>query len=149
MLDQLIKFFAYDDWANSIALSLIESTNDPECLRLIAHILAAKEIWLARLNGQDSSQLQTFPSLSLEECRSLANDLSEAYSSKLAVWDESGLSEMVRYRNTKGVPFSSKVSDILFHVANHGTYHRGQMALLLRQNGQEAANTDLIAFSRL
>ena len=36
----------------------------------------------------------------------------------------------------------------LQHLANHGTYHRGQVATLLRQLGVKPVSTDLIAFYR-
>jgi uncharacterized damage-inducible protein DinB len=37
---------------------------------------------------------------------------------------------------------------MLVHVALHGQYHRGQVALLLRASGFEPATTDYIAWTR-
>jgi uncharacterized damage-inducible protein DinB len=37
---------------------------------------------------------------------------------------------------------------MLQHLANHGTYHRGQVTTLLRQSGAKATGTDLITFYR-
>jgi uncharacterized damage-inducible protein DinB len=34
------------------------------------------------------------------------------------------------------------------HLVNHGTYHRGQIATMLRQLGNKAQSTDLILFYR-
>ena len=39
--------------------------------------------------------------------------------------------------------------EILMHVAFHSAYHRGQIALLLRQAKNNALNTDYITFTRL
>ena len=58
------------------------------------------------------------------------------------------LSETVTYRNSKGVAYESVVGNILSHVIIHGGYHRGQIAMLLRQTGNDPAITDFIAFER-
>ena len=59
-----------------------------------------------------------------------------------------GLRREVAYSNSAGVAFHSTVEDILLQVAMHGSYHRGQIALLLRQEGAEPAATDFIGFAR-
>jgi uncharacterized damage-inducible protein DinB len=47
-----------------------------------------------------------------------------------------------------GQPFAQPLWQMLQHVANHSTYHRGQIATMLRQLGTKATSTDLIAFYR-
>ncbi len=58
------------------------------------------------------------------------------------------LSAVLSYTNSSGRPFTNRVSDILFHIVNHSTYHRGQIALLLRQQGLEPVPTDYIFYKR-
>jgi uncharacterized damage-inducible protein DinB len=49
----------------------------------------------------------------------------------------------------KGIEFKSAVDEILFHVVNHGTFHRGQMITMLRELGYTSfPSQDLIAFTR-
>ena len=48
----------------------------------------------------------------------------------------------------KGEKFQSGLDDIMLHVLNHASYHRGQVALLQRADGQEPAYTDYIQFVR-
>jgi uncharacterized damage-inducible protein DinB len=43
---------------------------------------------------------------------------------------------------------SNLLAPILQHVVNHSTYHRGQIATMLRQLGTKAIPTDLIAYHR-
>ena len=50
--------------------------------------------------------------------------------------------------NSKGETFSNKIKDILFHIINHSTYHRAQIATDLKQNGIEPINTDYIFYKR-
>jgi len=61
---------------------------------------------------------------------------------------EADFARIVSYRNSAGHPYQSTVEDILLHVALHGSYHRGQIATLLRQSGSEPVLTDYIAFIR-
>jgi uncharacterized damage-inducible protein DinB len=55
---------------------------------------------------------------------------------------------VIEYRNFKGEPFSSRLWPLVQHVANHGSYHRGQVAVFLRQLGVKPPTTDLVAFDR-
>ena len=48
----------------------------------------------------------------------------------------------------KGEAQTNRVGDILRHVVNHASYHRGQLVTMLRQLGHPAVNTDLIRFYR-
>lgn len=53
------------------------------------------------------------------------------------------------YKNLKGERFKQPVVEILLHVFNHGTYHRGQLVNMLRQAGiEKIPATDYIVFSR-
>ena len=58
------------------------------------------------------------------------------------------LAGTVAYRNSKGERFEQGLNEVLDHVANHGTHHRGQIVLLLPQAGFAPPVTDLIAWQR-
>lgn len=58
------------------------------------------------------------------------------------------LDRVLHYHNTKGNPFSDRMWQMLQHLVNHGTYHRGQITTLLRQLGATPVATDMIAFYR-
>ena len=62
--------------------------------------------------------------------------------------DDGALERTVHYRNSAGAEFDSKISDILLHVALHGSYHRGKIAAALRGAGADPAPTDYIGFVR-
>ena len=56
----------------------------------------------------------------------------------------------VHYKSLKGIPFSQPLYQLLLHVFNHATYHRGQLVTILRQlDVQNIPQTDFIAWSRL
>jgi uncharacterized damage-inducible protein DinB len=54
----------------------------------------------------------------------------------------------VAYRTTEGVPYQAPLWQLMQHVVNHSTYHRGQVTLLLRAVGAKVVITDLVAWDR-
>ena len=63
--------------------------------------------------------------------------------------DRKFLDEVITYKNTKGFEYSNAVEDILFHLVNHATFHRGQVITMLRELGfDKFPPQDLIAYLR-
>lgn len=147
MLEALKRHLAHDRWANGRVLALLERHPDPEALRLLAHVLAAQRVWLLRLRGEDAT-IAVWPELGVEECRALMEENASAYAGLLSGLTPEGLERAVAYRNSRGEPFSTGVADVLLHVFAHGSYHRGQVALVLRRSGVDPVNTDYITFVR-
>lgn len=81
-----------------------------------------------------------------------ARDLSRTTIRSLTTYIESASDEVlltpVVYRNSTGREFENGPLDILHHMAMHGAYHRGQLALLARSGGVEPVSTDYIAWLR-
>lgn len=118
-----------------------------EALPLLAHVLAAEEVWLARLQRRDA-RLPVWPVLSIAGCQRVAAENEAGYATLLARMDESQLSAIVHYQNQTGRTFDTPVIDILTHVVIHGAYHRGQIAKILGRMGAASPNTDFITFAR-
>jgi uncharacterized damage-inducible protein DinB len=60
-----------------------------------------------------------------------------------------GLHRIIEYKSMNGQPSASPFWQMIVHVVNHGTYHRGQVATMLRQlEAQPAESTDMIVFFR-
>lgn len=66
----------------------------------------------------------------------------ENYFTSLKIVGEVDLEKLMTYNNATGGQFTNKIKDLLFHIINHSTYHRAQLALLLREQGVEPINTD-------
>ena len=62
--------------------------------------------------------------------------------------DDTELDRVVRYRNFKGEDHASPLWQLMRHMVNHSTYHRGQITTMLRQLGHEAVSTDLVVYYR-
>jgi uncharacterized damage-inducible protein DinB len=145
MLQYLRKLFLYDDWANREVLQGLAASQAPSVrsIRLLAHILSAQKLWFERLKGQPQS-LPVWPEYELTECEALLAELAGSWRSYFETADESELERGVPYKNSKGEAFNSRVEDILTHVAMHGSYHRGQIAAVMRASGFTPAYTDFI-----
>jgi uncharacterized damage-inducible protein DinB len=148
--DYFARFFEHAVWANRRILKSLAgkpAAND-RVLRILSHILAAEEVWMVRLRGRDSSALPIWPNHSLDQCAAVIEQNYLRYREFLDDLNEDGLNQRVGYRNSKGIEFQTSIHDILSHVAFHGTYHRGQIATITRDAGEEPANTDFITFTR-
>jgi uncharacterized damage-inducible protein DinB len=136
------QLFRYDDWANREAAASVErATAAPEKARkVLAHTIGTQWLWYARMRGTES-KMAIWPDLSPAQCVAESRLLLVAWRELLSSDD---LSRTVHYKNTKGEPWTSTAGEILTHVAMHGAYHRGQIATLLRDSGNEPALTDYI-----
>ena len=64
-------------------------------------------------------------------------------------YDESALTSLHSYKTTSGMPHSQVLADILLHLFNHQTHHRGQAhACLSILTGEDPPPLDLLAFQR-
>lgn len=145
----LTKLFAHMNWANLRVIEALQAADrpDPKVVELLAHVLAAEHLWHARILGVTPSY-PVWPRMSLDECTRLARENHERFTALVASLKDGGADRDVTYTNTAGVTYSSTVSEILTHVALHGSYHRGQIAWQMRADGQTPNVTDLIVFTR-
>lgn len=135
-------------WADREVLGALRAAPAHDrALELFAHVLGAEETWLARLEGR-KSRLAVWPALTLEEAERIAGSVHDALGVWLARADDSALAADITYTNSAGRQFTTPAIDIFMQVVLHGVYHRGQIALLLRDAGAVPAPTDYIAFVR-
>ena len=143
MRDHLLQYFAYDDWANREAAASVLRAVDPplKVRRVLAHIVGTQWLWLSRIES-GASKMAVWPELPASDVARESGELLKAWQKVLA--DDKALGKRVEYKNSKGEPWSSTVEEIATHVVFHGVYHRGQIATLLRDSGNEPAYTDFI-----
>ncbi len=150
MVGELLRLFRYELWANRRVLESLQQAATPaKAVELFAHILAAQEVWLARLRGQDSSVLPIWPAVSLEDCHKTLERLESAFQTYVESLNENILDERIVYRNQRGDRFENTQREILTHLAFHSHYHRGQVAARLRDAGLAPNNTDFIQYLRV
>ena len=138
------------NWANQRILETLQSIEggNQEVNRLFSHILFGERIWIARLQGMDSSQLPVWEDVDIEICAELVMRNEVSFKEYLTDLIEPDLDNLIFYTNSKGTQFKESARDILTHVALHGQYHRGQINSRLRADGFEPVNIDFIKFVR-
>jgi uncharacterized damage-inducible protein DinB len=150
MKDHFLRLNEYNFWATKKVAESIRNTLvlDARALELFSHILIAQTNWLDRVSQRSLSYSSPWLKLSIEECQLFSQESYNEWKSYLGNVDEEKLLE-IEYKNVKGDMFKNKVSDIITHVFNHSSYHRGQIAQLIRKANGNPAVTDFIAFARL
>lgn len=146
-LERLFRFVTWADRRTLESLRAVPLAAIAESLPLLAHVLAAEHVWLARLEGREPKH-PVWPDLSLEACVQLLQENDTGYRALLKQLSEEELADVKNYRNAAGQEFQTPVLDILLQVITHGGYHRGQIAKILGRNGVTPASTDFIVFQR-
>lgn len=146
MKDLFRELFEYNHWSNEqLIRALTESGNIPDrSLSLVSHVLNAHHIWNYRIAGE--APVWNVWDRQLEE--SLLSLNASCYRRTLQLLDPVDLEQSVDYRTSKGEPFINNVRDILFHVINHSTHHRAQIAADMKQAGSVPPVMDYIFYKR-
>lgn len=132
---------------NQELIQLFENNKNsiPEkSMQLLNHLINAQQIWNERI-------LEQQPFVDVWEIRPLENlkTINKSnYIQSLEILETTELNKKIDYKNSKEIPFSNTVQEIIFHIINHATYHRAQIASDLKANGIEAINTDYIFYRR-
>ena len=121
----------------------------PSIYDYLAHLYSSDSIWLDRLLGKPAGAREDYKA---PGCTWELRDAWLVVHDKFIAWAE-GISESewsreIAYKSMAGVPNQSPLWQIVLHVVNHGTHHRGQISNMLRQVGQKPVNLDLIAYYR-
>lgn len=114
------------------------------------HLYAAEWAWHARWQGQSPTALMTGEALpDVAAIRRAWSEHEGKMRAFLANLGEAGIARVFDYKLLGGQPGSSPFWQMLQHIVNHASYHRGQVTTMLRQLGaQPAKSMDMIAFYR-
>jgi uncharacterized damage-inducible protein DinB len=115
------------------------------------HLLVADLIWLKRLTGVGEHPSHLDAILYDNRRELLAARLAEdaRLVDVVGSYADADLDGAVSYQTTSGKPYSQKRRDILLHLFNHQTHHRGQAhACCSILTGTEPPSLDLLAFQR-
>lgn len=118
-----------------------------KAINLAAHIQAARLEWNARLTGRPSVDLMFFDHAEIGQVEQLTAEANERWDAYIQELTPAELDRIAHYNNMQGQPNRCAAADILTHVFNHGSYHRGQIAMLVTQAGGERAVTDFIFYA--
>jgi uncharacterized damage-inducible protein DinB len=159
-LAELKELYAYNRWANARILDAVGELSEsdlskdlgssfPSVRATVAHLLAAEWIWVCRWEGSSPRGLpDDWADDSVDGVRERWRQVEERQQAFLGTLREADLDRRVDYTDTAGEPLQSTIQQMLRHVVNHASYHRGQVVTMLRQLGTPAPSTDLIFYYR-
>lgn len=149
MKEYFLRLYQYNAWANARVVGALkqQAVHDEKILTLMSHVLAAQFIWLHRIKGLDPPPYELWKQYTLDELTTMGEEAGRLW--LLFVGESISFNRELVYKNYQGMPYTNNVEQIMIHLVNHATYHRGQVALLMRSKGFEPVNTDYITYDRV
>ncbi len=147
-VEHLRHLYAYNDWANRRMIVSLKAAESERSRAILAHLLITEKEYYERLYGKDSTGFDFWPTLSLEECGTLARENAQAFETLLRRFEEDGLDIRAKYRTSEGLPYENTFRELLTHVLVHSSIHRGNIILKLREDGFEPPKIDYIIYLR-
>jgi uncharacterized damage-inducible protein DinB len=159
--DDLRLLIDYNYWARDRVLDALATITPEQFLRpmgssfssvrdTVAHICSAERIWVTRLKGEKPlghQKADRFPDV--DSARHEWTELEAEMREQLARLGPGAAERTIEYQDLRGNDQSDVLWQMLQHLVNHGTYHRGQITTMLRQMDASAPKSmDLIAFYR-
>jgi uncharacterized damage-inducible protein DinB len=151
----------YHYWARDRALDALASLTGEQYNRdlgssfksireTVTHLYAAEWAWYSRWQGDSPTVLLTadrFPDLA--SLRAAWADNERNVRAFVAGLGDADLNRIIEYKLLSGHAGASPIWQMVQHVVNHASYHRGQLTTMLRQIGVPPGKPmDMIAFYR-
>jgi uncharacterized damage-inducible protein DinB len=156
----IARLYDYNFWADHRTMDSCATLTTEQLLKpvggsfgsvrnTLAHIMDVEWLYLERWQGRVPPSLpkaEDYPDLGAIRAR--WKDVEMNLTRYVSGLSDADLVRVVEFRNTKGILYRHPLWEMMQHLVNHSTYHRGQVATLLRMLGSSAQATDLIAFYR-
>jgi uncharacterized damage-inducible protein DinB len=161
MKELFIQFSGYNMWANQLLLDTILQLPEEKqyekvissfdsLYKTVLHIWDAESIWWQRMKLQERIVRPG------ESVSGKMKEVSEGLLHQNRQWNdwiisvqEHVLQHVFQYQNSKREQFKQPLYEMLLHLFNHATYHRGQIVTMLRELGiEKIPPTDFIVWSR-
>ena len=157
-IEEVAKLLDYNRWANARTLDSVASLAQEELDRklggsfpsvreTLVHIYAAEWIWLERWRGTSPKGLPSPDEMkTLDGIKERWARVEEARSKFARDLSDERLGETISYFNLAGEGRKNRLGELFVHVVNHSSYHRGQVATMLRQLEHKPFSTDYVLY---
>jgi uncharacterized damage-inducible protein DinB len=159
--DVLNTLVDYHYWARDRLFPAVEALTEEQLRRplgnsfssvfdTVAHLCGADWIWRSRWEGVSPMALPSSDSYdTLARVLAVWGDEERRIRAIVNALGPDGIARPIEYTGWDGRRQAQPFWQMLQHLVNHGSYHRGQVTTMLRQMGvQPAKSMDLIAFYR-
>ncbi|MEK5083223.1 damage-inducible protein DinB [Bacillus sp. FSL H8-0515] len=159
MSDFTLKLYKYNVWASQQIFNRLKELPKevyrqdiqsvfPSISHVLSHVYLSDLGWIEVFSGKSLSDAlalaeqlkEQTDAKELAEMEDLFLELSERYTLFLQLKEQ--LNKPLQIQNPSGGIMKTTVSELVPHVVNHGTYHRGNISAMLRQAGYASAPTD-------
>ena len=160
-MDYFMQLADYNIWANNIVHSWFEKITNEQWEQpvvssfgsigaTVLHIAGAEKIWLDRLNHAEAPVwLPAVFKGSKKDIQDLWKKASQDLRSFIENFDETKLQVNLNFKRLNGEVYEMPHYQVIAHLFNHSTFHRGQIVTMLRQTGfTEVSSTDMLGFYR-
>jgi len=149
-----LQLFSYHSWATNILIQHLRKlplkdyqkeiqSVFPTVAAVVQHIYDVDLLWLSRcMEGKSLEQMIIHTP---EDAQKAFHQLHTIINELVNSCD---LSQSINYQNSVGMTFTNTIDEVIRHLVNHGTYHRGNITAMLRQMGYSGVSTDYIYFLR-
>jgi uncharacterized damage-inducible protein DinB len=162
MKELLQQYATYNVWANKLMTEALLKLDDgaidqeitssfPSLRATVYHTWSAEFIWLQRLQLVEHPVWVQgeFNGSFIEACENWQRASADLLQFVEKQYDDRALQHVLQFYDRQKVSHKMPVFQVLQHVFNHSTYHRGQLVTMLRQTGaKEIPGTDFIGFAR-
>ena len=151
------RWLEYEQDAHAKVLSSLESVppegrSTPEYRKaasIFAHIVTARKVWLSRLGVIPAVVGSLFPeNAEVGQFAFEWREVHRLWTEYLASLDDAALNRVFEYQSLDAGRFRNRIEDVLAQLYGHSSYHRGQIAMLVRTAGGQPAITDFIYWCR-
>lgn len=158
--DEIRDLYAFNRWANARTRGAVAVLSDEEFTRdlkssyptvraTMLHIMSSEWVWLSRWQGTSPGGMPAeWNDYTRPQIEAQWAEIETAHARFVEPLTDDQLDRAVQYTNLVGETFTQPLWQLLRHMVNHSTYHRGQITTMLRQLGHGAVPTDLVLYFR-
>jgi len=153
---ELLGLYEYNEWANEKTIASLRALPEADYVReqgggwpslraTFVHLAGATDAWAERFSGRDALVLAKETDLpKLEDAVRVLLSAQEKHRNHLKNLTRDKLERPFSWKNLAGEVRAAPYEIVVRHVVNHQTYHRGQIASMVRRVGGKPVATDMV-----
>ena len=160
-MSDLLKFVKYKSWANEVTFSALSKISDAELYKkrdtnfknipsTLNHVYVVDNIFkshlLGEIHGYSSRNTEVCPDFL--ELWNQQKVIDQWYINFISKLDGQSYNEIVTFEFVGDGKGEMSISEIIFHIVNHGTYHRGFVSDMMYQIPSIPPANDLTVYLR-
>lgn len=162
-MDKSLQLYHFNTWANSKVFEQLRSLPAevyrkevdsvfPSVADVLIHMYQVDYVWLKALKGEKFEDILASIKPLYQELKEADLNGMENKFEKMGTYYETFMAQKVDLSQDTTVhhphfgTLHGSYADLIQHIVNHGTYHRGHISAILNQQGHKGASTDYIFY---